>query len=410
MADYTSNSYEVLKACFDPQNGTFNVNPDNSYEVLKAVYDSNDEALRVNILNLPSGSGGTSLWENYDIPPTTGVYATFDGIPVGCSTSVLITADNIGVVGNAIGIGGNGTNTITQIISNWNSSNPSNTATLTSGDGSQVPANKSLAALSGGVDASAGGNSTGVQVIYDPQKAFAVGDYSVTGGVDNYANGLESFAMNSHNYANGRASACLGGYNYANGENSMAVGFQTKANGDNSFSSGVRTTATGNGSFACGFAPIDGAEINAIGNGTFVGGFCKFSGSTNEATSYSFSFQNINTVGVFGAYGTGSAIIGASNSIITSLASSSFLTGTYNNISEKNSAILGGNNNDVSGKNSAIIGGENQTLTEDNTVMVPNLVVNDILTTNSIFAPGGLIINPDGDDIIVQGFLQSSSS
>jgi len=49
MAEIPNNTFEILKKCFDPQNGTFNVSPDNEQEIFRAVYDTENEALRVTI-------------------------------------------------------------------------------------------------------------------------------------------------------------------------------------------------------------------------------------------------------------------------------------------------------------------------------------------------------------------------
>jgi len=145
------NSYEVLKAAFDAQNGTFNVNPDNEYEVLRAVLDTENECLRVNIDGYITGE--TGLWEKCIKPATPGVYATYSGTPAGCSTSILVTADVIGIEGNGNFIKGDGVSDIDTNIATWNSSNPTNTISLTSGDGSQIQDNKTTVELSGGVEA-----------------------------------------------------------------------------------------------------------------------------------------------------------------------------------------------------------------------------------------------------------------
>jgi hypothetical protein len=64
-------------------------------------------------------------------------YADFTGKVAGLATDITITADNVGAVGN-IKLA-NGASTITELITEWNVAHPTNTITLTSGDGTQVP-------------------------------------------------------------------------------------------------------------------------------------------------------------------------------------------------------------------------------------------------------------------------------
>lgn len=67
-----------------------------------------------------------------------GVQGTYKGTPTGASTSVTITADNEGTVGN-ITLTANSVKTISLLISEWNTANPTNTVKLISGSGTQVP-------------------------------------------------------------------------------------------------------------------------------------------------------------------------------------------------------------------------------------------------------------------------------
>lgn len=68
-----------------------------------------------------------------------GVAADFTGIVAGLATSVTITADAPG--GGTIQLMGDGTATVNDLIAAWNTANPTNTVTLTSGDGTQVASN-----------------------------------------------------------------------------------------------------------------------------------------------------------------------------------------------------------------------------------------------------------------------------
>lgn len=84
-----------------------------------------------------------------DVPAVSAINASYSGVPSGCNTSITISADVGGAAGNAL-LPANGVKTIAQLISDWNTTNPSNTLTLTSGDDTQVPTAAIM--LSGGVD------------------------------------------------------------------------------------------------------------------------------------------------------------------------------------------------------------------------------------------------------------------
>lgn len=81
-----------------------------------------------------------------------GAYATYTGQVSGMTTDVTLTADTIGVVGNTISLVGDGVKTIAALISDWNSTYPANTVTVTAGDDTQIPDEKVLLTLDGGVD------------------------------------------------------------------------------------------------------------------------------------------------------------------------------------------------------------------------------------------------------------------
>ena len=66
------------------------------------------------------------------------------------TTSVVITANNLGVSGNSVLLPGDGSSPISLLISNWNIANPSNQVTLASGDGTQIPNSGANIQLSGG--------------------------------------------------------------------------------------------------------------------------------------------------------------------------------------------------------------------------------------------------------------------
>lgn len=114
---------------------------------------------------------------------TTATYATYAGTLAGTSNPILVTADNIWSVWNVTPQTYNGIQTIQDGIDTWNTNNPGNTVTLTSGDGTQIPSNKTKLTLTGGNDAYTynlewGGSSAG-QIAY--LQDVKLKDFAVTG-------------------------------------------------------------------------------------------------------------------------------------------------------------------------------------------------------------------------------------
>jgi len=81
------------------------------------------------------------------------VAAFFEGQVAGMTEDVRIEADNAGVVGNSILLQFDGLDDIDAVLAAWNLANPANTATLVSGDGTQIPDNLEEIQLAGGADA-----------------------------------------------------------------------------------------------------------------------------------------------------------------------------------------------------------------------------------------------------------------
>lgn len=77
-------------------------------------------------------------------------HANFVGQVAGMTSSVTIQADNAGTAGNSISLSFDGSTSITAEIAAWNTANPSNTASLLSGSGAQIPNNLQTINLSGG--------------------------------------------------------------------------------------------------------------------------------------------------------------------------------------------------------------------------------------------------------------------
>jgi hypothetical protein len=66
-------------------------------------------------------------------------FASFTGTIAGTATPVTITANFAGPAGAGVMLVFTGSNTISQAITTWNTSNPLNSVTLTAGNGTQVP-------------------------------------------------------------------------------------------------------------------------------------------------------------------------------------------------------------------------------------------------------------------------------
>jgi len=81
-----------------------------------------------------------------------GAKAYFAGQVGGTTTNIIIRADNDGTAGNSISLSFDGVDDIDTVLSDWNTANSSNTASIETGDGSQVPDNGESITLSGGIN------------------------------------------------------------------------------------------------------------------------------------------------------------------------------------------------------------------------------------------------------------------
>lgn len=85
-----------------------------------------------------------------EVAGSPAIAASFTGQVVGMTEDVTIEADNEGEAGNSIILGVDGIMDLDALIAGWNIAYPSNTISLTDGDGSQIP--ELNIALSGGED------------------------------------------------------------------------------------------------------------------------------------------------------------------------------------------------------------------------------------------------------------------
>ena len=101
--------------------------------------------------------------------------AFFTGVIPGTATSVTITANNPGAIGNSVALVFTGSNTIAAEIATWNGAHPSNQVTLTSGNGSQTPSSQTVN-LAGGLDSgSTLIGDTAIYVNFTPTSATVAG-------------------------------------------------------------------------------------------------------------------------------------------------------------------------------------------------------------------------------------------
>lgn len=85
------------------------------------------------------------------------VKASFDAIVTGVTGNVQLEANVAGTDGNAILLTGDGVKTLTILVSDWNTANPSNLVTLLSANGADVPDDLEAMQLAGGA-----GNNDGI--------------------------------------------------------------------------------------------------------------------------------------------------------------------------------------------------------------------------------------------------------
>ena len=90
---------------------------------------------------------------NIGQPNYRGVYATTGSIGFAPGITFIITADTLGTIGNSITITGDALGSdFATLVGAWNSSNPSNTATLSGNASLSVPSDGVNYPMSGGVN------------------------------------------------------------------------------------------------------------------------------------------------------------------------------------------------------------------------------------------------------------------
>jgi len=235
------------------------------------------------------------------------------------------------------------------------------------------------------------------------------------------ASGLLSVAFGNTNLVSGNYSFGHGTSVSATSTNCHAEGDRTIASTDASHAEGKLTIASGAASHAQNRdTTASGADSHAEGNGTIASGGASHAGGSGAVASGFGSFAHFNSNGTLGAYGDNSVVLGgANNSILSYAKSSGIFCGTANtiNIYACESTILGGCDNDLkeyvysSGifcgtantinanvERSVVIGGKNITGATNDTVYVPDLVIDGLINVTDLQTNGeGLLIDGASD-------------
>ena len=197
----------------------------------------------------------------------------------------------------------------------------------------------------------------------------ASGDVSHAEGAATIASGDVSHAEGEATTASGYASHAEGYSTTASGDYSHAEGYITTASGEGSHAEGQYTTASGDASTAMGLeTTASGDASTAMGEGTTASGYASTAmGYGTTASGYAST-----------AMGEGTT---ASGVISTAMGSNTTASGEY--------SFAHGYNNSVSGIASAVLGGCGIHGTDDSTVYVPNLNIQDTVTIDSLIVNAG---------------------
>jgi hypothetical protein len=218
-----------------------------------------------------------------------------------------------------------------------------------------------------------GSHAEGLETTASGASSHAEGQYTTAGGPGSHAEGINTIASGDYSHAEGSVTV-------ASGTGSHAEGQDTTASGNNSHAEGNNTTASGDYSHSQGFETI------ASGLASHAGGFSNIlNGSIVASGTCSFAHFYIDSSGASrGAYGDYSAILG----------------GVDNNIASGSdySAILGGANNRIAATYSAVIASSGITASRNNTVYVPDLIIDGLTSVTDLQTNAdGLIIDGASD-------------
>lgn len=367
---YESNTYEISKNVLSGNTLTLK-NVDNTYEIFKAIHDTEKDALRANILNLPSGviPGGNDTEIQFN---DGGVFAGDINFTWDKKNDAITIGSRTGVTGVGSFVSGNGCVASglyshaegRDTVASSNSSHAEGYFTTASGHYSHAE----------GQFSEASGNWSHTE----GEGTVASGNWSHAEGGSTVASDLYSHAEGHYTVASGTASHAEGHYTVANGDNSHAGGngnftFPVIALGSSTFNHSHRENHTPSVVGATGdySAILGGKDHSTISINSYIIG-----GDTNKSES--------DNSGIIG---------GVMNSIKSNTYSTVILGGDMNLINSNShySAILGGENNIIGDgiTHSAIIAGDNQTLNTSSTIMMPRIEL-------SLYGEGIIMKSPNG--------------
>lgn len=245
-------------------------------------------------------------------------------------------------------------------------------------EGSYTLANGTASHASGSGTTASGyiSYAEGYNTISSGLTSHSEGYNTIAGGWASHAEGLNTYATNEMSHsegwntlASGRQSHAEGRNTIASGDISHAEGSNTSATTDFTHSQGVATTASGRASHSSGENTI------ASGTQSYVGGKGLNTTSSKVVSSGNVSFthqQQTNRTGNIGASANYSVVLGGEdNHINTNATSSGIFCGSGGTI---NSGVI----------RSVVLGGQNITGTTSDTVYVPDLVIDGLVSTDPL--------------------------
>ena len=244
-------------------------------------------------------------------------------------------------------------------------------------DGTEASGSPSHAEGTGTLASGSNSHTEGSTTIASNDNSHAEGVGTIASGINSHAEGLITIASGSTSHAEGDHTIAGGKYSHAEGSFTTASGLVshseggfTTASGSYSHAEGRDTIASGYGSHAegqSGIASGDYSHVGGRGSKPSIGSTIIASGNT----SFIHFEQTVNS-GIIGSFGDNSAILGGTDHMINSGATSSGIFVGSDNIID----------NDV--LRSVVLGGSNITGTTSDTVYVPNLNIASASTDNSL--------------------------
>jgi len=226
--------------------------------------------------------------------------------------------------------------------------------------------------------------------------SHAEGQFTISSGNGgSHSEGNNTTASGDYSHAEGGGTVASGTGSHAEGQDTTASGTNTHAEGDRTIASldsahaeGKLTIASGAASHAEGRSTKSiGDDSHSQGNGTIASGTYSHAGGNSVVASGQTSFVHFNASGAtYGAYGDQSAILGGINNNINSGANSSVVLGGVGNLVNTNT------------ERSVVLGGQSITATTNDTVYVPDLVIDGLINITQLETNGeGLIVDGASD-------------